>query len=114
PTDPIRMQRLRPLLLAMQNLPLAPGAKIYCTPNDHLVISYYTGLPIGSVAAVRKSFLDTYPGQVVVIETGPRYEFADWEDVQQIATADGVYLTDDQARRWAALLSTHWVRTELT
>ena len=58
-----------PHLVAMVNRwPLRPGTKLYATPNDHLVMTYYTGLPFQSIAAVRRSFLDSYPGDVIILE----------------------------------------------
>jgi len=43
-------------------------ARIYSVPNDHLFWTYYTGLPVQSVAPVRRSFFENYPHTVIFIE----------------------------------------------
>ncbi|MCX7869254.1 MAG: hypothetical protein N2322_04810, partial [Terrimicrobiaceae bacterium] len=45
-----------------------PGTRFYATPNEHLTLTYYSGLPIQSVAPVRREFFDMYPGRIVFIE----------------------------------------------
>lgn len=47
------------------------GVRFYATPNDHLTLTYYSGVPVQSIAAVRNSFLDTYPGRIVVLDSRP-------------------------------------------
>ncbi|MGV3482915.1 MAG: hypothetical protein ACO1RT_00710 [Planctomycetaceae bacterium] len=44
------------------------GTRFYATPNEHLVDTYYTGIPVQSVAPVRSAFLNHHPGTVVFIE----------------------------------------------
>jgi hypothetical protein len=48
---------------------LSPAARIYAVPYQHLPLMFYTGLPVQSVAPVRKSFLDEYPHEVLILET---------------------------------------------
>ena len=45
-----------------------PGTRLYATPNKHLVFAVYTGMPVQSVAPVRKCFLDAYDRDVFLIE----------------------------------------------
>jgi len=52
---------------------LDAGTKLYAWPNQNLVLTYYTGLPVQSIAPVRKTFLDEYPGDVILFETGTPY-----------------------------------------
>ena len=47
---------------------LSASTLIFATPNDHLVLTFYTGMPIQSIAPVRKDFLDSYPGPVLLLE----------------------------------------------
>ncbi len=42
--------------------------KLYASPNEHLNLTFYTGLPFQSIAPVRKSFLDTYRGDIIFAE----------------------------------------------
>jgi len=47
---------------------------VYTTPNKHLVLTVYSGIPVQAIAPVRKSFLDRYDGDVLVLEGEPLYE----------------------------------------
>jgi len=55
-------------LSVIGELPIAKQARFYASPNDHLTLTFYTGLPFQSLAPIRKTFLDTYPGDVVIVE----------------------------------------------
>jgi hypothetical protein len=46
----------------------APHTRFYAAPNAQLILAFYTGVPFQSVAPVRKSFLDAYPGDIVYID----------------------------------------------
>jgi 4-amino-4-deoxy-L-arabinose transferase-like glycosyltransferase len=47
--------------------------KFYSTPNDQLTLTFLTGLPVQSIAPVRKSFLDSYPGPMLIIDSSKPY-----------------------------------------
>ena len=47
---------------------LEPDTKIYASPSEHLILTFYTGLPVQSIAPVRRSFLNSYPGPIVFLE----------------------------------------------
>ena len=47
-----------------------PGTRVYSFPNSHLMLTYYLGLPVQSIAPIRTSFLDQYPGDIILLETG--------------------------------------------
>lgn len=68
--------------------PIPPGTKVYATPNDHLTLTFYTGMPVGAVAPVRKSFLDTYPGRVLILEA-PRYDWLSVDEIIDVAWSHG-------------------------
>jgi hypothetical protein len=94
--------------LAAMNL--QPDTRIYASPNDQLVLSFYTGLPIQSIAPVRKSFLDSYPGDVVVVQRGifdPYVEALTPEQLQTEASRTGKHLSERDAESLSALLRTH-------
>lgn len=42
--------------------------KLFASPNEHLNLTFYTGRPFQSIAPVRKSFLDSYLGDIVYVE----------------------------------------------
>jgi hypothetical protein len=46
-----------------------PHTHIYADPNRHLILTYYSGLPVQSIAPVRKSFLNNTIDDVIIIET---------------------------------------------
>ncbi|NWG11995.1 MAG: hypothetical protein HXY20_00495 [Acidobacteria bacterium] len=53
----------------MSDWQFAPGTRIYADPNRHLILTYYSGIPIQSIAPVRKSFLDGMKNGLLIIET---------------------------------------------
>lgn len=71
--------------------------RIYASPNEHLVHTYYTGRPVQSVMAVRRSWLDGYQGDLVILESAAYLPPLPAE-VQALAARFGVTLTDDAAQ----------------
>jgi hypothetical protein len=65
---PTESRAMEPALAALGRLSFEPNDRIYAPPNDHLVWTYYSGLPVQSVAPVRKSFLDAYTGRILYLE----------------------------------------------
>jgi hypothetical protein len=57
------------LIDIMQKWDFHPKTRIYSTPNDHLIFTYYSGLPVQSIAPVRKSFLDSTESDILIIDT---------------------------------------------
>ncbi len=47
------------------------GARLYAAPNEHLVMTFYTGRPFQSIAPVRREFLDCHPGPVFFVSMPP-------------------------------------------
>jgi hypothetical protein len=78
---------------------LAPGTRVYSFPNSNLLLTYSLGLPVQSIAPIRTSFLDQYPGDIILLETGVPYsELAD-EEVRQIGAAYGSDLSAAEVRQ---------------
>jgi len=48
-----------------------PNARLYASPNEHLAMTFYTGLPFQSIAPVRREFLDCYAGPVLFVTAPP-------------------------------------------
>ena len=88
---------------------LRPQARIFASPNDHLFLTYYTGLPVQSVSAVRRAWLERFEGDLVIVE-GPWYESLSPEEVVGLARRHGVALTAAEAQgraerlRWLPML----------
>lgn len=114
-----RMQRLDPvktrvLVRRFSELQPGPDVRLFATPNDHLVLQYYTGLPVQSIAPIRTSFLNTYPGPIVLAE---RVDFGPGPaaDVVRSALATAGLPTDDgHVQQWRDSLTTREIREELT
>ena len=51
----------------LRNQNLRAGTRIYSLPYDHFGLSLYTGLPVQSIAPVRREFLDRYKGDVLIL-----------------------------------------------
>jgi hypothetical protein len=87
---------------------LNSDTKLYAAPNGHLILTFYSGLPIQDITPIRKSYLDTYRGDVVYIDYGISVD-ADVltpERVRQAALRYGMDLSPDAAARWVDLLRT--------
>lgn len=52
----------------LSSRPVADNTRIYATPNDHLTLMFYSGLPVQSIAPVRREFLNSYGGDVILFE----------------------------------------------
>ena len=83
----------------LRTLQLAPDTKIYCTPNDQLTLTFLTGLPVQSVAPVRKSFLDNYPGPVLIIDSTRPHGILDPSEVLAVANKHDYRMTWGEADR---------------
>jgi len=90
-----KRQEVAALVDALQAKQFAPGTKLYATPNDHLTITYYTGMPVQSIAPIRREFLNSYPHPVVYIETQMDAIFADGKDLIEAAGWGGFEPTDE-------------------
>jgi hypothetical protein len=90
----------------LEKLHLDSSARIYASPNEHLVFSFYSGLPVQSLLPVRKSFLDSYRGDIVYIDTGffINTRALDPVRVRLEASKDGVALSREAAESWARTL----------
>ena len=97
----------------LRGLDLAPSTKLYALPNQHFCLTFYTGLPIQSIAPVRKSFLDRCDGEVLLLETAARIPPPSPARLQELAGRAGVTLTEPEARASAAQLQGLMIQAEL-
>lgn len=80
--------------------------RIYASPGHHLRYKYFSGLPIQSIAPIRKSFLDSYQGDIFILEL---LEFL-WpatDDINAAAKKMGKMLLPDETERLAYNLAAH-------
>jgi hypothetical protein len=82
--------------------------KVYAAPNDHLILSFYSGIPVQDITPVRKSYLDTYRGDIVYIERAVSVDtgLLTAENVRAAALQDGLSLSPEAAETWSILLRT--------
>jgi len=83
-------------------------AKLYAAPSDHLILSFYSGLPVQDITPVRKSYLDSYPGNIIYIDRSISVETGvlTAENIQEAALRDGHRLSLEAAETWSILLRT--------
>ena len=75
---------------------LQPGARVYAMPANQFVLTYYTGLPVQNVSAVRRSWLDRFDGDLVILD-GRWYEPLEPREVRAVAARFGAHLTEPEA-----------------
>jgi hypothetical protein len=97
----------------LRQLDIQPGTRIYATPNHHLILLFYTGMPVQSVAPVRKSFLDQYDDELLILEAGPCYESLTGPEIQRTLLAIGRPVSAAEARRLESLMAGRLVREDL-
>ena len=93
--------------------PLGSDTRVYATPNHHLLLTVYTGLPVQNVAPVRKQFLDRYPGEIVLVEINP-FRQPPARAVRDAAAAAGVWLGAEEGQDLAWYVSHRAVRERLS
>jgi hypothetical protein len=87
-------------LRSIRSRDLSRGGRIFATPNEHLILTYYSGRPVQSIAPVRKEWLDRFPGDLLIVE-GPVYDWPRMTEVQDAARRVGVELSPAEAQDWA-------------
>jgi hypothetical protein len=94
---------------------LEPETKLYATPSQHLVLTFYTGLPVQSIAPIRRTFLNSYPGPIVFFERddfAPRsHDPASLDGVIAAARRAGYRVSRDEAREISWQVA--WARPRL-
>ncbi|MBC8104971.1 MAG: glycosyltransferase family 39 protein [Anaerolineae bacterium] len=100
-----KSDRNRDLIARMRTWELRPATRVYATPSDQLILTYYTDVPVQSVAAVRRSFFENFPNDLVIIESFSRFISANWHDVQLAAKKYDIHLSRSEADSWARRLT---------
>jgi hypothetical protein len=97
----------------LRGLELAHGTRIYALPYQHFSLTYYTGLPIQSIAPVRREFLERHSGEVLILETTSRLPQPTWQALRQAASAAGAALDEAQARALVPEVHALMIRAEV-
>jgi hypothetical protein len=104
---------------SLESLRLDADTKLYATPNHHLVACFYSGLPFQSVAPVRKQFLQSYSGPILIAERRVGLEASGLTDglrpgdLEKMAVASGRSLSSSEAMRLSESLRSLAVRQSL-
>jgi hypothetical protein len=95
---------------------LQQDTRIYAAPNSHLIWTVYTGLPVQSIAPVRRQFLNSYQGEIVYIDSPVSNEMQvlGREQIESAAIREGYRITPDSAERWLWLLRTRRYRETMS
>jgi len=91
---------LASVLGELEKIPFETGTRFYATPNEHLTYTYYSGLPVQSVAPVRKSFFADCQKPVVFIESQMESMLPAAEDVLMASVPVGKRLSQGQAQEF--------------
>ena len=111
--NPLETRAVLELVEYLRREPPASDTRLYALPYQHFCLTYYTGLPVQTVAPVRREFLERYPGEVVVLETVNRLPPPRAERVELLAAQAGVVLDPEQARGWIPELHSEMIRAQL-
>jgi hypothetical protein len=98
----------------LRQLDLKPGTRVYAAPNYHLILSFYTGMPVQSIAPIRKSFLNNYPGEILIIDAVAIPMSLSRSQIRQAAARAGKRLSDSEISQWYLRLSSRVQREELS
>jgi hypothetical protein len=83
-----------------------PATEFYASPNFHLVLTYYTGLPVQSIAPVRTEYLDQAPGPWVYMAPYLMLHGAELDDAIQAAASRADLVPDaQQLKSWRSLVN---------
>jgi hypothetical protein len=102
------------VIQALDAMKFDNATKFYASPNFHLIWTVYTGLPVQSMAPIRREYLNAYKGDVVYIDW-----FSDWNEVipaarvSEAARRNGCRLSQESAEQWSGLLGTHDYRERM-
>ncbi len=92
--------RLAAMVEEMRGWSLKPGTRVYASPNDHLTLTFYSGMPIQSIAPVRKSFLDSYAGDILFIECSVHVVPIEFQAVRDKASQYGHPMPEEDVFGW--------------
>ena len=97
----------------VREMELPRDARLYSLPNQHLVLQWTTGLPVQSIAPVRREFLQGLTADVVLFETTNPWPPVQLAAVRRCSSEAGEQLSDEESSAWTDRLRTRLRREEL-
>jgi hypothetical protein len=110
--NPYEAEAVSQTIAALRAHPFRTDTRIYALPYQHFCLTFYTGLPVQSIAPVRRSFLDSYEGEILLLEITNRLPAPQWSSVLREAHARGVELGESEARTWVPKMMALMIRSE--
>ncbi len=87
--------------------------RIYATPNNQLVWSYYTGLPVQSIAPIRPSFLEEYQGGLLYLQESMLLSSPKPTELELIPDQSTEASEIPPLAERTSLIRTHWIGRQL-
>jgi hypothetical protein len=112
-SHPTAQSTIRAFVELASSWKLEAGTKLYAWPNDNLVLTYYLGLPVQSIAPVRKLFLDEYPGDIILLDPRTPYAGLALKEVRAIGKESGTELSAEEAQQVSLRVQRHGARQYL-
>ncbi|MCP3916917.1 MAG: hypothetical protein GY711_15300 [bacterium] len=81
-----------------------PDTRVYSTPSRHLMLTYYSGLPVQSIAPVRESYLESYAGDILLVAGATFGDAPSWRAIQRTAQEEGTPISEAEAYDIAHLI----------
>jgi hypothetical protein len=82
----------------LRELQLRPGTRLYTQASENLALRFSTGMPFQNVMPVRKAFLDSYEGELFIVES-MWFDTVQKPDVETFLASRGQSATADQIRK---------------
>ncbi|MCA9260682.1 MAG: hypothetical protein KDA61_15825, partial [Planctomycetales bacterium] len=95
---------IEPAIEELRRSDFTPDTLFFGTPNFHLTWTYYTGLPVQSVAPVRASYLQEYAGPIVLLEHYMDYATPSDEEFERRARDAGFDPLPEDIDAWRSQL----------
>lgn len=111
--NPRESEAVWQLVEALRAHPFRPDTRIYSLPYQHFCLTFYTGLPVQSIAPVRRSFLDEHAGELLILEPINRVPPPQAEAIARVAAEQGLVLGEAEARAWSGPMMQAMVRAEV-
>jgi hypothetical protein len=99
----------------VDSMALNKGTRLYSVPNTHLTLTFYSGLPVQDITPVRRSFLDSYRGDVVYLDLVPAQDtdLLDPERIEKAAAKSGHSISVQDTEDASVLLYTRDYRQSI-
>ena len=101
------------VLNAIETAQLEQPYRIYATPGQQLLWTYYAGIPVQSICPIRKSFLEAFPYDILFIEDARNLTSPAPEAIQIAARDAGLELPQDDVPRLVDLVRVHLIGAQL-